>query len=305
MDIVHSFYTISNYTISNYLSTLRFMLTRVWGHGIVRPMPYLLTNAIQTYYEEAGQGTPLVLIHDLGSSHGFWDLQVPEFAAHFRVITYDIRGHGKSEKVDRFRFEDTAEDLQALLNALEAVPAHVVGVGFGGLVSQTFTLRHQELVRRLVLLETYCKTPGGLPGMGLRLQTLNLFLLRLLGPLGSILYGWIVSLILAPPLSAGSRTLLYRELAHADLSQMAKASLAALDYTEIKQLARILVKTLVLAGFRNAATVQQARLIARSIPTSTLQFLPRGVPPSNLTVSELFNRVVIDFLEADLGVPGR
>ncbi|MBI3942519.1 MAG: alpha/beta fold hydrolase [Chloroflexi bacterium] len=271
----------------------------------MRSMPYLLTNSIQTYYEEAGQGVPVVLIHDLGSSCGFWNFQVAEFAGHFRVVTYDLRGHGRSEKVDRFRFEDTAEDLQALLNGLDAVPAHIVGAGLGGLVAQTFTLRHQELVRRLVLIETYGKTPGGLPGLGLKLQTLSLYLLRFLGPLGSLLYGWIVSLLLAPTLSAGARNLLYRELAYSDLAQMAKASRATLDYTEIKQLARILVRTLVLAGYRNAAIIHQARLTARAIPTSTLQLLPLGVPPSNMTTPEVFNRIVIDFLEADLGVPGR
>ena len=61
-------------------------------------MPILRCRDINVYYEIAGAGDPLLFIHGLGSSHRDWEPQVAFFSRHYQVITYDVRGHGKSDK---------------------------------------------------------------------------------------------------------------------------------------------------------------------------------------------------------------
>lgn len=61
-------------------------------------MPILRCRDINVYYEIAGAGDPLLFIHGLGASHRDWEPQVAFFSRHYQVITYDVRGHGKSDK---------------------------------------------------------------------------------------------------------------------------------------------------------------------------------------------------------------
>jgi pimeloyl-ACP methyl ester carboxylesterase len=61
-------------------------------------VPKQPVNDIELYYETAGQGEPLLFVHGLGSSGRDWEEQVPFFAERFRVVTADLRGHGRSEK---------------------------------------------------------------------------------------------------------------------------------------------------------------------------------------------------------------
>ena len=77
-------------------------------------MPYVPTRDINTYYEEAGRGEPLVLIRGLGSDLQAWAPQAPELAKHFRVITYDNRGAGRTSAPDKpYSIVGMADDLAA------------------------------------------------------------------------------------------------------------------------------------------------------------------------------------------------
>lgn len=113
-------------------------------------MPTLRTNDIITYYEAQGEGKPLVFIHGAGASHDMWRPQVEHFSRKYKVITYDVRGHGQSEAVDSIGFETRryscelfADDLHALLEELDmACPersrrerAAVCGLSFGGMIA--------------------------------------------------------------------------------------------------------------------------------------------------------------------------
>ena len=74
-------------------------------------MPYAKTNGINLHYREYGKGEPLVLIHGLGSSLESWDVQVPIYSEHFRVIALDNRGSGRSDKPDYpYTMEQMADD---------------------------------------------------------------------------------------------------------------------------------------------------------------------------------------------------
>lgn len=99
-------------------------------------MPYLTVDGAQLYYEDAGSGPPLLFVHGLGSSTRDWFAQVPHFADRYRVLRLDLRGHGRSERTrGPYRIAQFARDVAVTLRKLDAVPAHVVGLSMGGMVT--------------------------------------------------------------------------------------------------------------------------------------------------------------------------
>ena len=110
------------------------------------------TNGINLNYELSGEGTCLVLIHGFTDNLTMWHKQVPEFAKHYKVLTYDFRGHGKTETPNgEFSMELFADDLYALLKALNIENAFVLGYSMGGRIALEFTLKYPEIPSGLVM----------------------------------------------------------------------------------------------------------------------------------------------------------
>ena len=113
-------------------------------------------SGIRIYYEEHGEGEPILCIHGGGSTALMWEDAVQELAQLGRVIAYDRRGCTRSERPEPYESTTVAEqadDAAALLRALSAGPAIVIGRSYGGAVAVDLALRHPERVRALALLE--------------------------------------------------------------------------------------------------------------------------------------------------------
>lgn len=106
-------------------------------------------NGTKLSYEMAGKGKVVVLIHGGLADSRLWDDQFKEFAKHYRIIRYDLRGFGKSA-VPATPFSHV-EDLYALLKFLKVDKASFVGVSLGGIIAIEFALTHPEMVESLVL----------------------------------------------------------------------------------------------------------------------------------------------------------
>jgi pimeloyl-ACP methyl ester carboxylesterase len=156
-------------------------------------MPSLSVGDIQVYYERTGVGQPILLIHGLGSSARDWELQVPAFAPQFQVIAADLRGHGRSAKPrGRYSISLFAGDMAALLRALGAGPAHVVGLSLGGMVALELALSSPEIVRSLVIINSGPEAPASslrerLGLVGVYLRRVALVRLRGMRALGELL----------------------------------------------------------------------------------------------------------------------
>lgn len=119
-------------------------------------MPGVRVNGVRLHYSEHGQGQPILLVHGCGGSALGFDGAVGELARIGRVIAYDRRGSARSERpepYERTSVSEHADDAAALLDALAATPAIVVGHSYGGTVACDLVLRHPECVQALVLLE--------------------------------------------------------------------------------------------------------------------------------------------------------
>jgi len=120
-------------------------------------MPTIGTEEESIYYEVVGEGPAIVFLHGItGDSSTYWAKQVPFFSQEFKVITVDLRGHGKSKLVmsSEGYLEGCANDVSRILDALNIARTHIVGLSKGGLVAQHFALKHPQRLRRLVLADT-------------------------------------------------------------------------------------------------------------------------------------------------------
>jgi pimeloyl-ACP methyl ester carboxylesterase len=118
-------------------------------------------EGVELYYECAGDGDAVLLIHGTTATHGVWQLQVPAYSPHFKVITPDLRGAGFSDvpedpgdySVGRF-----AADLAVILDDAGIDRAHVMGISLGGGVALRFALDFPERVRSLQLVSAWGRT---------------------------------------------------------------------------------------------------------------------------------------------------
>lgn len=105
-------------------------------------------NGARLYYEELGEGRAVVLIPAGKLDRRMWEVQFREFAKHYIVVRYDMRGYGKSEMPQK-PYSDV-EDLNGLLKFLNVNKACLVGVSVGGKIAVDFTLAYPEMVSALI-----------------------------------------------------------------------------------------------------------------------------------------------------------
>ncbi len=105
-------------------------------------------NGTSLYYEVKGEGEPLVFIHGGLVDHRMWDAQFEHFSQDYRVVRYDVRGHGKSGTPAGFFSHAT--DLSALLDFLGIGKAHLMGLSMGAAIAIDFALAHPEKVSALI-----------------------------------------------------------------------------------------------------------------------------------------------------------
>lgn len=119
-------------------------------------MPDASVNGIRLYYEEHGSGEPILCIHGGGSTAMMWEDAFGDLSRLGRVIGYDRRGCSRSERPDPYQrttVAKQADDAAALLDALDAWPAIVIGRSYGGAVAVELALRNPDRVLALALLE--------------------------------------------------------------------------------------------------------------------------------------------------------
>src|ERR1700758_568033 len=120
-------------------------------------MPKLERDGVAIHYEVSGQGPTLLLTHGYSGTGGMWAGQVEPFSKHYHLITWDMRGHGRTdypEDPGAYSEAATVADMAALLDAAGAENAIIGGLSLGGYMSLAFHLAHPERVRALLIIDT-------------------------------------------------------------------------------------------------------------------------------------------------------
>src|SRR5580658_1430100 len=120
-------------------------------------MPKLNRNGVELYYEVHGTGVPVLLTHGYSSSSHMWAGQVEPFSKHYQLITWDMRGHGKTDyPADQAAYSEaeTVADMAAILDAVGAKQAVIGGLSLGGYMTLAFQLAHPERCLALLIIDT-------------------------------------------------------------------------------------------------------------------------------------------------------
>jgi proline iminopeptidase len=121
-------------------------------------MPYAVTaDNVRLYYEEVGQGTPILFIHEFASDHRGWEPQLREFGKRYRCIAYSARGYAPSDipaDQDAYSYQHVMRDAVAVLDHLKIDKAHLVGLSMGGYTCLQVALNYPARVRSMTLAGT-------------------------------------------------------------------------------------------------------------------------------------------------------
>jgi pimeloyl-ACP methyl ester carboxylesterase len=266
-------------------------------------MPMIQTGDIETYFEQTGSGEPLLFIHGLGATAASWAFQVPVFAAGYRVITYDLRGHGRSgHPPGPYAIARFAADTRALLTALDASPAHVVGLSLGGAIALQLALADAACVRTLTVVNS---------GPGLELRTVGdrlrwtMFVTsrRVMGAvLNQRQLGRLLARRLFPrPEQAALRAEVEQQLARNDPSTYRAAAEALLAWNIVDRLGEIRCPTLVVSADHDYTPVRLKAAYVARMPNAVLEVIHNSRHATPLDQPAQFNAVVEAFLAQHVG----
>lgn len=250
-------------------------------------MPSLNRNGVKIHYEVYGSGPVILLSHGYSATSRMWAGQVDALSRHYKLVTWDMRGHGQSDYPDdqaAYSQELTVDDMAAILDAVGAKSAIVGGLSLGGYMSLAFYVKHPERVRALLIIDT---------GPGFKKDEAR--------------EGWNRSAL--ETASAFERDGLQRlkarsaEMASAQhrsadgLIRAARGMLTQRDATVINALPDIRVPSLVIVGAKDKPFLAAADYMAAKIPGARKVVIPDAGHAANIDQPAAFNDAVLAFLK--------
>lgn len=257
-------------------------------------MPKAHVNDIDLYYEIAGQGSPVLLIHGLGSSARDWENQIPVFSTLYRVVAFDVRGHGQSDKPPGpYSIPLFTADTTQLLQALEIGPSHVVGISMGGMIAFQLAIDAPELVQSLVIVnsgpELVVRSLPDRLNVLQRSLLVRIFGMRKIGEfLGNRLF--------PKPEQESLRQMFIERWAENDKRAYLEAFHGLLGWSVLDHLHTIICPTLVVASDEDYTPVSAKEAYIGRLAKGELVVIEDARHAVTAERPEDFNQVVLDFL---------
>ena len=252
-------------------------------------------TAIQVHHVVEGppDAPALVLANSLGSTLAMWEPQIEQLAAEFRVVRFDLRGHGRSPvPPGPYALTDLAEDVIALLDRLGIARAHVAGVSLGGMIAMRLGIDAPERVDRLVL----CCTSARLGPPSAWEDRIRL--VRAQGT--EALADTVVARWFTPAWAAANpeRVRRLREMIASTPDEGYAGCCAAIQHMDLHdELPRISAPTLVIAGADDPATPpDHGARIAAAIPGARMAVVPHSAHLANIEQADEVTARILDHL---------
>jgi pimeloyl-ACP methyl ester carboxylesterase len=270
-------------------------------------MPTAQVNGVSLFYEEVGEGTPLVFVHEFAGEARSWHLQVRFFARRYRTIAYNARGYPPSdvpEDPKAYSQDQAADDIRGLLDALGIRKAHICGLSMGGYATLHFGLRYPERALSLVVAGAgYGSVPGerekfrhDVEETARRFERDGMKAVAEFYTKGPTRVqfkdkdpaGWQEFYDMFCAQSAKGHALTMRGV------QMSRPSVYELEAA----MERMTVPTLIVTGDEDEPCLEPGIFMKRKIRSSALVVMPKAGHTVNLEDPDAFNRAVLDFLTA-------
>ena len=258
-------------------------------------MAWLELDGFRAYYRlEGDEGRPLLaLAHSLGLDHGMWDPQMADFLAHFRVLRYDLRGHGATDApAGDYTIDQFGRDALALLDRLGIERARWCGLSLGGMVGQWLAIHAPDRLSHLVLANTSARLAEP-AAMEARRRTV---LAEGMAAVADAVMGRFFTrgrLEANPPIVASIRVTLLAN----NPAGYASACAAIRDHDVVAALRQIRTPALIVSGDADVSMPwdEHGQVLARELPHARVVRLPTA-HLSNLGLPRAFTRAVLEFL---------
>ena len=256
------------------------------------------TNGINIHYELTGKpdAPVVVLSHSLASSMVMWEPQLEVLEPFFRVLRYDMRGHGSSDVVKgAYSLEMLGDDVVGLLDALEISKAHFMGLSIGGMIGQGLAIEHADRLLSLIL----CDTAPILPEEAKPLFQERMDQAREQG-MASLAEG-VLARWFTPPFLEKAPPVIHQiqaQIKATPVDGFIGCSHAIMNLDYLDRLSAIALDTLIIVGEDDPGTpVAAAEAIHAEIRNSKLKVLPSAMHLCNIEQAELFNKAILAFLK--------
>lgn len=258
-------------------------------------MAIIKVNDLAVNYDTSGAGPAVLFIHGLGSSTRDWEMQVPFFSKNFQVVTYDVRGHGKSDKPPGpYSVPLFAQDATGLIKALDLQKTNVVGISMGGMIAFQLAIDAPDLINSLVIVNS---------GPELVIRTMkdrmNLWqrrlIVRLLGmrKMGAVLGGR----LFPKPEHEEIRQLFADRWAENDTRAYQDAMNALVGWSVSDRLSQIACPVLVIAADEDYTPISAKEAYVKKLRDAEFVVVPDSRHATPVEHPEVFNQVVDSFLE--------
>ena len=256
-----------------------------------KSMPVAKANGIHINYQIEGEGHPLLMVAGLGADLSIWNRQVPVLSKHYKLIRFDNRGVGKSDKpVGEYSTKIMADDAVGLLDALGIDKAIVLGISMGGMIAQEISITHPQRVSKLILACTYaCQNrESGNSDKAKKLLTLS-----------GLRFSWGFMFLIC---NSRLLSLIFFVLSVIKATKDTKAAyksqlVACLKHSALDRLDLITAPTLVIFGTNDRLIrPSSSELIASRIPNAKLAKIADGSHMMFMESAPAFNSEVLSFL---------